>query len=86
MVEHINAPVRRGLMDEIDWSNRLIGIKGSRGVGKTTFLLQYAREYFGTERTCLYINLNHFYFTDHTIKEFAMEFWQKGGKDRKSVV
>ena len=44
LVEHTNAPVRRDLMDEIDWSDRLIGIKGTRGVGKTTFLLQYAKE------------------------------------------
>ena len=35
LVEHTNAPVRRDLMDEIDWSDRLIGIKGTRGVGKT---------------------------------------------------
>ena len=40
LVEHTNAPVRRDLMDEIDWNDRLIGIKGTRGVGKTTFLLQ----------------------------------------------
>lgn len=39
LVEHTNAPVRRDLMDEIDWNDRLIGIKGTRGVGKTTFLL-----------------------------------------------
>ena len=44
LVEHTNAPVRRDLMDEIDWNDRLIGIKGTRGVGKTTFLLQYAKE------------------------------------------
>lgn len=36
LVEHINAPVRRTLMDEIDWNDRMIGIKGTRGVGKTT--------------------------------------------------
>ena len=42
LVEHTNAPVRRDLMDEINWNDRLIGIKGTRGVGKTTFLLQYA--------------------------------------------
>ena len=36
LVEHLQVPVRRGLMDEIDWNDRLIGIKGSRGVGKTT--------------------------------------------------
>ena len=44
LVEHTDAPVRRLLMDEIDWNDRLIGIKGTRGVGKTTFLLQYAKE------------------------------------------
>ena len=43
LVEHTDAPVRRRLMDEIDWNDRMIGIKGSRGVGKTTFLLQYAK-------------------------------------------
>ena len=32
LVEHINAPVRRTLMDEIDWNDRMIGIKGTRGV------------------------------------------------------
>ena len=37
LVEHTNAPVRRDLMDEIDWNDRLIGIKGTRGVGKIDF-------------------------------------------------
>lgn len=67
-------------MDEIDWSHRLIGIKGSRGVGKTTFLLQYAKEKFGTDPGCLYINFNSFYFTQHTLVEFASEFCARGGK------
>ena len=35
LVEHTNATLRRSLMDEIDWTDRLIGIKGTRGVGKT---------------------------------------------------
>ncbi len=81
MVEHLYAPVRRGLMDEIDWNNRLIGIKGSRGVGKTTFLLNYARECYGADnKKCLYVNLNHFYFTERTLVDFAEEFRAKGGK------
>jgi predicted AAA+ superfamily ATPase len=80
LVEHVHTHVRRQLMDEIDWEDRLIGIKGSRGVGKTTFLLEYAREKFGTDRSCLYINLNHFYFTQHNIVDFAREFNQRGGK------
>ena len=80
LVEHTNAPVRRALMDEIDWSDRLIGIKGTRGVGKTTFLLQYAKEKFGTDRSCLFINMNNFYFSEHSIVEFAYEFQRRGGK------
>lgn len=81
LVEHVQSPVRRLLMDEIDWSHRLIGIKGSRGVGKTTFLLQYARDTFGTDdRRCLYMNFNNFYFTEHTLVEFAGRFYADGGR------
>ena len=81
LVEHTIAPVRRALMDEIDWEARMIGIKGSRGVGKTTFLLQYAKEHFDTkDRDCLYVNMNNFYFQDRGIADFAGEFYRRGGK------
>ena len=80
LVEHTNASIRRGLMDEIDWNDRLIGIKGTRGVGKTTFLLQYAKEKFGTDRSCLYINMNNFYFSQYGLVEFAQKFVEGGGK------
>lgn len=60
LVEHLQPSVRRELMDEINWNDRLIGIKGSRGVGKTTFLLDYAREYFGADnKKCLISPLEH---------------------------
>ena len=80
LVEHTNAPIRRNLMDEIDWNDRLIGIKGTRGVGKTTFLLQYAKEKFGNSRSCLYINMNNFYFSQYSLVRFAGEFVKRGGK------
>ena len=81
LVEHTNAPVRRVLMDEIDWNERLIGIKGTRGVGKTTFLLQYAKEHFGSkDRRCLYVNMNNFYFQGRGIADFAGEFVGQGGQ------
>lgn len=67
-------------MDEINWNSRLIGITGSRGVGKTTLLLQYAKENFGTDRSCLYINMNHLYFTQCSLFDFAKEFSSNGGK------
>lgn len=72
---------RRALMDSIDWSYRLIGIKGPRGVGRTSFLLQYAKENYDARlRQCLYINLNSFYFQAHGIVEFAGAFSAQGGQ------
>ena len=81
LVDNTNAAVRRNLMDEIDWSDRLIGIKGTRGVGKTTFLLQYAKEKFGAaDRSWLYVNMNNFYFQGLGIAEFAEDFVENGGR------
>lgn len=81
LVEHIDLPIKRRLMDEINWNDRLIGIKGSRGVGKTSTLIQYAKDNFSLyDKRCLYINLNNFYFTVKTLKDFANEFQMKGGE------
>lgn len=81
LVNHITEKVRRPLMDEIDWRDRMIGIKGTRGVGKTTFLLQYAREKFHPDdRQCLYVNMNNFYFQGRGIADFAGEFYHSGGR------
>ena len=81
LVEHTELPVRRALMDEIDWQQPLIGIKGTRGVGKTSFLLQYAKENFDVRtRRCLYVNMNNFYFQGRGLADFAREFRQGGGE------
>jgi len=82
LVEHLdNNLVDRVLMDEIDWNDRLIAIKGTRGVGKTTFLLQYARRFTDLDKSdTLYINMNQLSFTCKTIHDFAEEFRFRGGK------
>lgn len=72
--------IRRELLDEINWDNRIIGIKGFRGVGKTTFLIDIVKEKFLNDKTCLYVNLNNFYFTKRKIISFADEFYKTGGK------
>ncbi|MFV0390643.1 MAG: AAA family ATPase [Paludibacteraceae bacterium] len=81
LVQQVDAPVRRLLTDEIDWTHRLIGIKGTRGIGKTTFLLQFAKEHYGIhDERCLYVNFNNLYFTIHTLVEFAGKFYRGGGR------
>ena len=84
LVEHVQVPVRRILMDEIDWNDRLIAIKGGRGMGKTDFLLNYAKEMRKKNpelaKRTLYVNLSDFYFTEHTLVELASEFVAGGGQ------
>ncbi len=78
--ENTMPSIRRELMDEIDWTQRIIGIKGFRGVGKTTFLIDIIKERFLNDKSCLYVNLNNFYFTKRKIISFADEFYKTGGK------
>ncbi|WP_372751679.1 AAA family ATPase [Labilibaculum sp.] len=80
LLKHKKGTIRRELADEIDWSQRLIAIKGSRGVGKTTFLLDYIREHHANDKTCLYINLNNLFFTEKGLVPFIDEFYKRGGK------
>lgn len=98
LVAHAHTPVRRHLMDEIDWNDRLIAIKGGRGVGKTDFLLARAKEIEDMDRRshlempthrgktsplqrpCLYVNLNNFYFSEHSLLDFAGAFVKEGGQ------
>ena len=44
LVAHAKMHIRRQLMDEINWEDRLIAIKGGRGVGKTDFMLTRCKE------------------------------------------
>lgn len=81
LIEHTDCTMTRPLMNEIDWGHRMIGIKGPRGVGKTTFLLQYAKKNFNVNLgRCLYINMNSFYFQGRGIVDFAEEFVKRGGR------
>jgi hypothetical protein len=70
----------RNFINTIDWSDRLIGIKGSRGVGKTTLLLQYIKQNYQPGNKVLFVSLDDFYFTDNRIYDLADGFYKKGGE------
>jgi predicted AAA+ superfamily ATPase len=69
---------KRYLFDQIDLSDRLIAVKGARGVGKTTLLLQLAKYKFPAS-TSLYVSLDHIYFYEHNLYELARQFELYGG-------
>ena len=73
-------PFQRSLVREIDWSNRLIGIKGARGAGKTTLLLQHARKDLPGDNKTLYASLDDLYFTENRLYDLADRFYKRGGR------
>lgn len=70
---------QRYLSREINWNNRLIGIKGARGTGKTTLLLQWLKKQDFPENKAIYLSLDDLYFLDHSLLETAKDFYSHGG-------
>lgn len=81
ILKSTNVDFVRSLMDVINWDARLIGIKGARGVGKTTILLQYIKLNLPNElNQTLYVSLDSFWFSQNSLIELADFFIKRGGK------
>ena len=60
LVSEVTMDFRRYLYSEIDWKDRLVCIKGPKGVGKTTLILQHIRESFGVRSgKAVYLPADH---------------------------
>lgn len=76
-----STEIIRTLMFQINWNAQLIAIKGPRGVGKTTLMLQYMKQHYKTySREVLYCTLDSVYFSNHTLLEMVDLFVKHGGK------
>jgi predicted AAA+ superfamily ATPase len=80
LLTDLKTVFRNSLMDKIPWQERLIGITGARGVGKTTLLLQHITENYGFEQDVLYVSLDDIVFPFQSLIELADEFVKRGGK------
>ncbi|NDV46328.1 ATP-binding protein [Paludibacter sp. 221] len=69
----------RYIYDKINWKNRMIGLVGPRGVGKTTLVLQHIKTNLNPKET-LYVTAEDFYFTDNKLLDLADTFVKQGGK------
>ena len=69
---------KRYLYDRINWNVRLIGIKGARGVGKTTLLMQHIRETFANLDEVLYVSLDNLWFNAHSLEELVEFLYTHG--------
>lgn len=76
LINNLDTSHYRYLYQDIAWNDRLIMIKGARGVGKTTMLYQQCREH---GEKGVYASLDQLFFNDHTIVELADYHYKHGG-------
>ena len=79
LISNVDKKFTRYLYNRIHWENRLIGIVGPRGVGKTTLVLQYIKNNLDVRHT-LYVSAEDFYFAKHRLSDLASDFVKWGGK------
>lgn len=74
LLKEIIPSYRRKFYDEFRLDSRFTGVVGSRGVGKTTFLINYLREEFTSSPQALYVSADNLYFVEHTLVDVADQF------------
>ncbi len=78
-VEETSVTFHRYLYNKIQWDAWCIGIKGARGVGKTTLILQHIKEAFPDRTKALYVSLDNIWFANHSLTDLVEYFYTHGG-------
>ncbi len=78
LLKPITNEFTRTLSQSIHWKQRMLGIKGLRGIGKTTLLLQHLK--YGLACKGLYVTADHPWFYDHSLLDLAEEFEKNDGR------
>ena len=80
-LHYTSIDIVRSIMQDINWNSRLIGVKGARGIGKTTLLLQYIKIHLKDEQDkALYVSLDNIWFSNHSLIELVDYFVKREGK------
>ena len=79
LLRETTSTFHRYMYNRIDWTARMVGLFGPRGIGKTTMVLQYIKENLPRKET-LYVVAEDLYFTSHTLLELSDTFARTGGK------
>lgn len=78
LLKYIPTKHVRNIYNDISWDTRLIGIKGARGVGKSTLLLQRILLAFPDQSKALYVSLDDIWFASHSLLDLAEQAAENG--------
>lgn len=81
LVTVTSTEIIRQWANSINWDARLMAIRGPKGVGKTTMMLQYIKlNYKLLDRQVLYVSCEDKYFSNHSLLSLAEQFYLNGGR------
>lgn len=78
-IRSIDYEYKRFLFEIVEWSRKLVIIKGTRKTGKSTLVLQYVKENCNLDGKTLYVNADDFYFSTNSLQNTAIQFAEHGG-------
>lgn len=78
-VSQVSVSFKRDFHDTINWNARLIGIKGPKGVGKSTLLKQHIKETFPDDSKVLYVSLDNMWFANNDLADLVEYHYLHGG-------
>ena len=81
LLELTPTAIVRQWAKSINWDARMMSIRGQKGVGKSTMMLQYIKLHYNPlDRQVLHVSCDDNYFNSHTLLELAERFYLAGGK------
>ena len=79
LLQSIHYKHHRYMYEDFNIENRLTGLIGPRGTGKTTLLLQYIHEKIKNKDECIYASIDHLYFSKNLLVDFVNELYEVYG-------
>lgn len=79
VVSQVSLDFKRDLHSKINWNARIIGIKGPKGVGKSTLLKQHIKEAFPDDSKVLYVSLDNMWFANNSLADLVEYHYTHGG-------
>lgn len=81
LLSSVSLDFVRSIQNKINWDVRLVCIKGARGTGKTTLMLQNIKLSLSTELSkTLYVSLDNLWFVHNDLMDLVEYFYTHGGK------
>ena len=79
LIQNANYPFHRYIYKDFNITNRLTGLIGPRGTGKTTLMLQFIKTQIPNIDECIYVSLDNIYFSRNNLSDFVHELYEDYG-------